>query len=44
MNTGVHITFQIMCLFSSDKHPEVEPLDHIVVHFLIFEKPPYCFS
>ena len=29
---------------SSDKYPEVELLNHMVVYFQFFEGPPYCFS
>ena len=43
MNIGVHISFLISFLFSSDKYSDVELLDHMVVLFLIFEEPPYCF-
>ena len=32
-----------MFLFSSDKYPEVELLDHIVGLFKNVEEPPYCF-
>ena len=35
VNMGVHISFRVF-LFSSDKYPEVELLDHMVVLFLIF--------
>ena len=35
MNMGVHISFKVF-LFSSDKYPEAELLDHIIVLFLIF--------
>ena len=33
---GMHISFWVSVLFSLDKHSEVEPLDHMVVLFLIF--------
>ena len=36
--------FELTFLFPSDKYTEVELLDHMVVPFLIFEEPPYCFS
>ena len=32
-----------MFLFSLSEYPEVELLDRMVVLFLIFEAPPYCF-
>ena len=35
MNMGVQISFRVFS-FSSDKYPEVELLDHMVVLFLIF--------
>ena len=35
--------FKFIFSFSSDKHPEVELLDHMVALFLIFEKLPYYF-
>ena len=31
-----------VCVFSSDKYPEVQLLGHMAVLFLNFEKPPYC--
>ena len=44
MNLGVCISFLISVLFPSDKYPEVELLDHIVVLFLnFFEETLYCF-
>ena len=36
MNTGVHISFELVLSFSSDKYLEVELLNHMVVLFLIF--------
>lgn len=38
--------FKLVFSFSLDKHPEMELLgcmDCVVVVFLIFEEPPYCF-
>ena len=39
----IYTFFELVVLFSLDKYPEVELLDHIVVQFLFFEEPPYCF-
>ena len=36
MNIGAHIPFQLMFLFSSDKYPEVELLDHMVALVFIW--------
>ena len=36
MNTGLHISFQIVVLFPLDKHSEVELLNHDIVLFLVF--------
>ena len=33
---GTAYLFEVVLLFSSDKYPEVELLDHLVVLFLIF--------
>ena len=44
MNVGVHISFQIVFLFSLNKYPEVELLGCMVVLFLVFEKPVLLFS
>ena len=35
--------FDIGFLFPLDIFSEVELLDHIVILFLIFKEPPYCF-
>ena len=35
MNTEVYVSFQISVCISSDKYPEVEFLDHMVVLVLI---------
>ena len=49
MNIGIHtyfIFYKFLCMFlySSDKYPEAELLDHMVVLFLIFlKKPLQCF-
>ena len=43
VNTKYRYLFELGLLFPSDKHPEVELLDHTVVLFLISEAPPYCF-
>ena len=45
MNIGVPESFQIniFLLFWGDIKPGVELRGHIVVLFLIFEEPPYCF-
>ena len=39
---GVWISIRDI-LFPSDIYPEVGLVDHIVVLFLIFKDPPYCF-
>ena len=36
VSTGATIYFELALLFSLDKHPGVEVLDHVVVLFLIF--------
>ena len=36
MNIGVHLTFQITSLFSSDICPGLGLLDHMVALFLVF--------
>ena len=36
MNIRVHIFFELVVLFSLDKHPEVRFLDHMGVLFLVF--------
>ena len=38
INTGVQISFRLVFSFSSDKYPEVELLDNMVVLLLIFLK------
>ena len=43
MNTGMHISFQLMFLFLLEKYPEVELLDYMVGLFLIFEEHSYYF-
>ena len=44
VNVGVWISFSVSgFVLSSDKYLEVELLGHMVVLFLIFEDPPYCF-
>ena len=43
INKGVQIFFKKPVSFPLCTYPEVELLDHMVVLFLIFEKPPYCF-
>ena len=46
MNIGVHVSFWIsvfVFVFVLDIYPGVKLLDHVVVLFLVFEKPPYCF-
>ena len=35
---------EVVFLFSSDRYSEVELVGHIIVLFLIFEEPPYCFA
>ena len=36
MNMGVHVSFELVFSFTSDKYPEVELLDHMVVLFFFF--------
>ena len=43
VNIEVYVSSQISVLLFSDKYPEVEFLDCMVVLFLVFEEPPYCF-
>ena len=44
MNIGLHISFRISVLgVVLDIYPGVELLGHMVVLFLVFKKPPYCF-
>ena len=35
VTTGIHTSFQVSVLFSLDKHPKVELLDHMVVPVFI---------
>ena len=35
-NTGMHVSFQVRFLFSLDRYPGVELLDHMVVPLLVF--------
>ena len=44
MNIGVHVFFELMFSFSSEKYPEVGLMDHIVALPLIFEETPYSFT
>ena len=44
MNMGMHISFELLFSFSSDKHPEVELVDHMVVLFLVFNGTSIMFS
>ena len=44
MNIRVHVSFQLLFLFSSDKHPELELLNHMMVLFLIFLVTSMLFS
>lgn len=39
----VQMSFQTSVFVSSDKYPEVESLNSMVVLVLLFEAPPYCF-
>ena len=41
MNIGVHVSFQIMDIYSPDIYPVVGLLDHIVPLLLIFKELPY---
>ena len=43
MNIEVYVSFQINVLLFSDKYPEVEFLDCMVVLLLVFEEPPFYF-
>ena len=43
INRRMHIFFQVSVFFTSDRYPEVELLDDMVVLFSIFEESPYCF-
>ena len=44
MNLEVYISILTRVLFSSDKYPGIELLDHLVVLFFIFfEESLYCF-
>ena len=46
VNIGLHVSFGISFFFFSifvDIYPGVGLLDHMVVLFLLFEEPPYCF-
>ena len=43
INMGELVSFRDPDINSLDKYPEVGCLDHIIVLFLIFEEPPYCF-
>ena len=44
VNIGVHVTFRISGFgFFSDTYSGVELLGPMVVLFLVFENPPYCF-
>ena len=40
---GVHVFLELVFSFSSDKYPEVELMDHMIVVFWVFKEPPYCF-
>ena len=40
----VHISFQLVLLFSMDKYPDVKSLGHMVVLFLIFWENSMLFS
>ena len=42
-NMGCIYVFKLVFLFSSEKNPGVELLDCMLVLFLVFEEPPYCF-
>ena len=44
MSIGVHVSFQLLFSFSSDKHPELELLNHMTVLFLIFLVTSMLFS
>ena len=43
MNMGVQLSLQILISFPLGTEAEVELLDHMVVLFLIFKEPLYCF-
>ena len=43
VNVRVQISLWPRVFISSDIFPEAKLLDHMVVHFSFFEKPPYCF-
>lgn len=38
MNIGVHIYFELVFSFSSEKYPELELLNHMVILLTIFEE------
>ena len=40
---GYRHLFELVLLLLSDKYPEVELLNHMVVQFLLFEGSPHCF-
>ena len=40
----MHVSFQLLFSFSSDKHPELELLNHMTVLFLIFLVTSMLFS
>ena len=44
LNIGVHVSFELVFLFSSDIDPGVELLDHMVVLFLILGGSSILFS
>ena len=44
MNIGVHVSFQdSVFVFFPDTYSGVKLLDHMIVLFLVFEEPAYCF-